>query len=1348
MTRNQGVVAAAIVFAGMVMRPAIQPGSGIDASNSIQKSKTQSAQSTFGALGDGPWRASCNYWKPGLSRDTKSGTKGTVEAVGSSELKISVTEIADHFDSHISGSSDKPDTMCGKGGWGITKDTAPNITAIIATVPDPMRSATPWEFDRTIEVLMQAAAQYGYMESYFWLPWQRAAGEKDPEASPDSNAQSVRERERLPGLLILKQSSAVPRQSKADAPSNENGVLYLFLVGQSPALGVNADELQNAISYELDLWKNHRVRLSFKSELARGIRQRPEKLEAPSRLDIIGPDYSGAAASLRAALEGQSGIPFNLAGATSTSTADDTLSDPKRTPPIRYISFGDDTDLEERIICHDFGSEDHGKHQGRHLAFLTETGTLFGSSEGLKGQNEDGSKPRDTDACPARTVVHFPRNISLLRNAEGENAAGAEPVAPTPVGPYMRLSLKDSSTEDGVPPFSTGVTPYSQEAQWMSIVRQLRQDKANTIVVSATNSLDELFLVKLLYRDVPDARVIIDDGGDLLFARVGDDEAYLGTVTIAAYPLIGLSSTTDPTNGDPASNLLAFADSSTEILFNAAVFTFWDGKDLKDLHLAGYSLVDNKRGLQPPPLWATAVGRDGYYPLAILNPCASEKRDILPALASESGSHTCSSLDVDLTVFRNLHGSPAFSWYFICVAISGICIIHAVFLLVANIWSPLTRDLAIQENDQPRRRAVYLHIAGATLFCMSMISVIPMATTWGKLHPETHTIFIALLCLVSGLFAVCATLIKTRGYRSFGCEEQATNDVLSVEKRVGAQRNMRQDAEMYPFFNIIAAGAAIFIPFLWWYLCSDPWNLRSSSGASYAGLFFGYRCLYPASGVCPLIPVLLIFLTWYVWASMQSRRLRFSENQRPFLPGRSITTELSLSYVADETLSSCSSPTDSCLFANIECLLITREFIRRHLHRGEKHLNTFLALLYFVLFVCFAVFLRVEGLGNFLRPLLHNASAYEFLISAIFFPLLGISISGCVRLVAIWTSLSRGLLEPMERSPLRFAFSRLTNVAWTTMLRQSGLFEYWLDLARSVESMQQLVTLDTLWAHQNGVKCPGSAARDALESVRRHISLLVMEIPRADTITDSEADRGPSCLKECLDTFRENAYLPKENTPDPESRNFLLKCDLPCEKKRRVLNLMCALEDDCARFADLLLHCVLAPYWFTKRHSFVESELPIASGYEAKEEKATASLPEPPQDIYLAEEFVVIRYVSLIRAILINLRLLATFVSVAFVLVLLAWNSYPFQPKRWVDWTFTILLFGFGAVVLWVFAQMHRNAILSRITGTKANQLGADFYFRIVAYGAVPVLTWVGSQFPAVSNAVSKLLQSGFALAK
>jgi hypothetical protein len=159
----------------------------------------------------------------------------------------------------------------------------------------------------------------------------------------------------------------------------------------------------------------------------------------------------------------------------------------------------------------------------------------------------------------------------------------------------------------------------------------------------------------------------------------------------------------------------------------------------------------------------------------------------------------------------------------------------------------------------------------------------------------------------------------------------------------------------------------------------------------------------------------------------------------------------------------------------------------------------------------------------------------------------------------------------------------------------------------------------------------------------------------------------------------------------------------------------------------------------------MDSVAELAAAVLSSSSKAT--LPISCPDL-VAEEFLAIRYLSLIRSVLANLRYLMLFVSASFILAIVAWNSYPFQPSQLVDLFFTGLLAVLGSGVIWVFAQMHRNAILSRITGTGANELGWDFYLRVVSFGALPVLTWLANQFPDIGNLISKFLQPGVPVIK
>jgi hypothetical protein len=295
--------------------------------------------------------------------------------------------------------------------------------------------------------------------------------------------------------------------------------------------------------------------------------------------------------------------------------------------------------------------------------------------------------------------------------------------------------------------------------------------------------------------------------------------------------------------------------------------------------------------------------------------------------------------------------------------------------------------------------------------------------------------------------------------------------------------------------------------------------------------------------------------------------------------------------------------------------------------------------------------------------------------------------------------------------------------------------EYWRDMSRSNEAIQQLThNNDLITAADPQRSSKWDAALNANHSLKQHID----ELLKIVNVTAPARRR-------------------KEDRPQPwdECGNFLFGKDLPLPENRGELNLMCAIECDYAIFAERLLADILVPYWSEQRCTPVEADIPSSThpdnekheGVIPTDQAARTACEDPPY-IRLAEEFLVIRYISLIRAVLINIRQLMTFASSAFVLAIVAFNSYPFEPRQWIDWAFTGLLFALGASIVLVFAQMHRNPILSRITGTQVNQLGSDFYIRLATFGAVPVLTWLASQFPTIGNAISRLLQSGLQMSK
>ncbi len=1276
MNKGQSVVVGAILLVGAMIRagttspPKVSEG---------PRSVSPGMGAPKAATSEGPWLASCRYW-------TAARWKGTSGQKKARELATGATATSQDIDS-----SDDPATDCKADvdPWGIPKisprdtDEAPptpaadvhrlEIRAIIAAVPDPIHSHLTLEFDRTIDSLMQAASDNRYLGSDYWLPWKSPhTSSTSANSSATTQTEQDRVREQQPGLIILKYS---PGKDETDlAWSSYHRVIYLFLVGESPAIGMNSVQLRNALRYEAMLRANYGAKLSMSDD--------------DTQLAIIGPGSSGSAASLR---EGIMNTRFDggkdrakkdvtqiiAAGTTSTPIAAKELNSSSDTKSITYYSFGENTGFEEDRLLEAF----KGSHSdARHTAILSEDNTVFGE---VNSQGTGRYRP---------IYIRFPREISLLRNAQGEQTGKSTPSTEAP-SPYLNLSLKDSSADDTVPQFSIAQTPLSQEAQLMAIAHHLQRARVEYILITASNILDELFLAQFLHRACPDARIVFYNGGDLLVERDIDNSQYTGSITISPYDLTTLSR--------PLGAGRAFSDSQAEAIYNAASYIFWKGspESAKDPpKLSGYLRADNKNNLQAP-LWATAVGSDGYYPLGILSNCSSKSVRVMPSIYAGELKE-CVDDDISsmhLLALPSPNAAPSLFWSILCILITGLCVGHASVMLSAQYWSPFTRDVAVHQNDQPRRRSVYINIGTAMLFCMAFSIATPMFLVLRVYRWDLDNVVVASVTLLAGFAALLSSLRMTWPYLKYQ-----------------PQRSPKYPTDLYFVFNLIALVTVILFSLLWVWICvHDPAN----GAASHVGLFFSYRCLHPGSGVSPVIPILLLLVGWYLWSVFQTARLRFSTMNRPRLPDHVNAASAYPLFVSDSQLSACRNPIHSCLFENISCLLITREILHRFTRWSHKKLNVIFFLIYLCLFALCVFCGRIQSLERFLMNPGHRPTAYEFLIAALFFPLIMVVLTGWLRMIFIWGSLSRGLLEPLERMPIRVAFTRLREVGWITMLSQSSLHIRWRDMGRSNESVRQLMNNEDLRK-----AIDDDAKWAVLEETYADLTLRIRELREHIRLQHRSKNVRLVSMEQPGDDF-----------------------DLPLERYRRDLSFIYGIEKRYATFCELILSYVLIPYWNEQRYGFVEDDTDDPGG---EHPKPDADAPKDPLYIRLAEELLVFRYVALIRSVLVNIRYLMLFVSSAFVLAIIAWNSYPFQPHQLIDWCFTLLLVFLGTGFVWLLAQMHRNAILSRITDTKPNELGVDFYLRIVTFGAVPVLTWFAYQFPEIGGSLFRMLQPSLQVIK
>jgi hypothetical protein len=1255
MEKGRSYAIGAVLAAAVFLRPA-----GSNAPQTANSGATQDGPPAATAAieqRDGPWAASCRYWAPVRERNDDSAP-GQPELVGTFDDKRIALRLSLHdYLERKPGSGCAVDPI---GRWGVPDDAAVNVTAIVATLPDPAHTHLALLFDRMVDALLQAAADSQYVASYYWLPWKNRtalrAGETPSEFEPGHDS----EREREPGLIVLRHVEA------AGPERSYYRTIYLFLVAETPSQGVDGFQLRNAFRYE--------------GQLADALGKR-FSTGADRRVAIVGPIFSGSAASLRAGVESAArshfpGARFEIAGATSTELSVTQLANNGKSGAavIDYHSFGDDSDFDMKELAEALSGAGYDLSR---FALLVEEGTPFGS--GLIKQVEQAESTGGGRYGPG-LVIRFPRDISLLRNAQDGDGRSAGPNAIP--SPYLHLSLKDHGAQDNIPLMSRENSPFSQEAQLMTIGRELHRLRAQLIAITATNVLDEIFLAQFLRHACPEARLVFLVG-DVLAVREIDDAPFIGSIVIAPFPLIGLGRS--ETAGGVARPLRANPSSWSVDYYNALSYTLWRSR-FDPLRLQGYTRLGNQQ--YQAQLWAVTIGSDGYYPLAMLKPCAGDSSEILPAFRQdEIVKQNCAAQGISLNL-PPLY--PSIFWEALSGTALLLCWLHIGMLWAADYWSPSTRDLAIRDNDQPRRRSLYLHVAAAAVLSMAVILSFPVISLARVATVGRLGLWMSWTLLGSGVAVASATGRRTMGYWGW----QRMNLDSKLPRALRLYLHARESA--YLWLNLSILAGTLGALGVWIYLCRQG-SFDGAKNVNFAGLSFSLRCINPASGVSPVTPALLLFFAWYCWAVLQSHRLRFSDNGRPRLPEGLKSGPNP--YVADEDLAEDDSPRKPCLYRNITCLMITRQLLQRRLKfRRSERTRAFsegridpasivadiaIALVACGAFLRLVVFTPMRSVDRFLSPLGKLlASPYDILIASLLFSLIVFSLAGCVRMILIWSSLRSGLLDRLEAMPIRFAFSRINGTNWMTMLRQDGLHEHWRDISRSLESMRQMLHNGDWWRHRDSACLLARSYRGIQEQVS-HIR-----------------DR----------------YFATPLRPEPSELDY---------------RAMAKLETQLAGFAEILLSGILIPYWKSERTGLVEGR----DVGEAIHREAAA-----PAIILAAEEYIAIRYISMIRAVLANLRCVIAFVSISFALAVVAWNSYPFQPRQKLDWLFTALLLVLGGAVVWVFAQMHRNPILSRVTDTKENELGFDFYLRVASFGALPMLTWLASQFPDFAATVYRFI--------
>jgi hypothetical protein len=168
---------------------------------------------------------------------------------------------------------------------------------------------------------------------------------------------------------------------------------------------------------------------------------------------------------------------------------------------------------------------------------------------------------------------------------------------------------------------------------------------------------------------------------------------------------------------------------------------------------------------------------------------------------------------------------------------------------------------------------------------------------------------------------------------------------------------------------------------------------------------------------------------------------------------------------------------------------------------------------------------------------------------------------------------------------------------------------------------------------------------------------------------------------------------------------------------------------------------VLDAYWLAKTTgtSFGDAKTEGAGSSPAKDDEFLGTDEVENRWLRSAEDLIAMAILTHISLIAAHLKNLASYLSVAPILLLLAVSSYPFQPGRFLEVCVCGLLLMVVGCVVWVYIGMEQDELLSRVSKTTPGTIAFDRQFLgSVMTFLVPLLGLALAQFPFVSDAMNQ----------
>jgi hypothetical protein len=143
---------------------------------------------------------------------------------------------------------------------------------------------------------------------------------------------------------------------------------------------------------------------------------------------------------------------------------------------------------------------------------------------------------------------------------------------------------------------------------------------------------------------------------------------------------------------------------------------------------------------------------------------------------------------------------------------------------------------------------------------------------------------------------------------------------------------------------------------------------------------------------------------------------------------------------------------------------------------------------------------------------------------------------------------------------------------------------------------------------------------------------------------------------------------------------------------------------------------------------------PILESWAHTPQSGPVPVPEKPGRAELGQLFVAFHYSSFLLYGVRQIQNLMFFLSAGSVLLIVSLSSYSIQAPQLVGRLLLALLAAIGVVIWKCLSGVERDPVLSQINGSDAGVLNRAFYVQLLAYGGLPAISLLASQYPSISN--------------